>query len=117
MTPAPQRRPPEIVRGQDIGFVVEQDGIPEREFKTRLATFFGTVAWVRVAYLAGVTYEAAGPMHIALCVRGQPGQNRIFAERVGQIFASIFGSHEHIDIIWITPDQTRLAQVCQPFYG
>jgi hypothetical protein len=50
-------------------------------------------------------------------VQGQPGQSRIFAERVGNIFASIFGSHEHIDTIWLTPEMlVELAKVCRPFF-
>jgi hypothetical protein len=55
--------------------------------------------------------------NVALCVRGQPGQNRMFAERVGRVFAAIFGSHEHLDVIWLTPEQEiSLAKVCRPFY-
>lgn len=117
MNEQPSRKPSEEVRVCQINFVVEQDGTPERELKSKLVAFFNRAAWVRVAYLARVTYEDGGPMHVALCVRGQPGQNRVFGQRVGEIFASVFGSHEHIDVIWITPDQeTVLVKVCRPFY-
>ena len=54
---------------------------------------------------------------MVLCVRGQPGQNRMFGNRVGEVFASLFGSHEHLDIIWITPEQeAALVRVCRSFY-
>jgi SseB protein C-terminal domain len=113
----PSRRPFEELRARAINFVAEQDGQPERNLKTKLVALFGQLQLVRIAYLACVQYENAGPLEVALCVRGQPGQNRMFAARVGEVFASIFGSHEHLDIIWITPEQeTALTRVCRPFY-
>lgn len=112
------RKPSKELRVRKISFIVEQDGIPERELKSELVALFNRAAWVRVAYLVRVTYEETGPTHVALCVRGQLGQNRIFGQRVGEIFASIFGSHEHIDVIWITPEQEpALSKVCRPFYS
>jgi hypothetical protein len=117
MRQLPKQRSPEELRVGSVNFILEQDGVPERELKAKLVTFFNSAAWVKVAYLAQVTYQDAGPSHVALCVRGQPGQNRIFAERVGTLFASIFGSHEHMDVLWITPEQEiALARVCRPFY-
>lgn len=118
MSGDPNRKRYEELRVRRIDFITEQDGPPERELKGKLVALFNRAAWVRVAYLVRVTYEDNGPMHVALCVRGQPGQNRVFGQRVGEIFASIFGSHEHIDVIWITPEQeTALSRVCRPFYG
>ena len=117
MSQQPNQRPSEDVRVSKVYFVAEQDGTPERELKNKLVMLFNRAAWVNVAYLARVTYENAGPMHVALCVRGQPGQNRVFGQRVGEIFASVFKSHEHIDVIWIAPEQEiLLAKVCRPFY-
>jgi hypothetical protein len=98
-------------------FVCEQDGPPEREFKKGLVAFLERAPFVNRAYLARVTYGTSSELHVALCVKGQPGQNRLFAERAGSIFASIFGSHEHVDIIWLMPDQeVALAKVCRPFF-
>jgi len=105
------------IRIQQLHFLGEQDGPPEQELKKQLTAFLGGAHWVRVAYLARVTYEDKGCATVALCVRGQPGQARVFAERVGRVFASIFGSHEHLDIIWLAPEQeAALMQVCQPFF-
>ena len=111
---APRRLEQVIV--QTVSFVGEQDGPPERELKEKLAVLFAQLQLVRTAYLVRVRYGEEGPVHVALCVRGQPGQNRMFAERVGRIFASIF-SHEHLDTLWLTPEQeVSLKQVCPAFY-
>jgi len=105
------------VRIHQLYFLGEQDGPPEQELKEQLAALFARAQWVRTAYLARVTYEKMGPVNVALCVRGQQGQNRVFAQRVGSVFASIFGSHEHLDIIWLAPEQeAALTQVCPPFF-
>jgi hypothetical protein len=97
------KRRSDLIRMQRVVFLCEQDGLPERELKIRLTQFFER-AFVRRAHLARVAYEQGGATHVALCVRGQPGQDRIFGERVGEIFASIFGSHEHIDVIWLAEE-------------
>jgi len=39
-------------------------------------------------------------------------------EKIGKIFASMFGSHEHLDIIFLDGQQEHeLAKVCSPFFG
>ena len=102
---------------QKINFIGEQDGPPERELKAELTVLFAKLRLVTTAYLARITYGDAGTVQVALCVRAQPGQNRMFAERVGRIFGAMFGSHEHLDIIWLTPEQEpALTKVCRPFY-
>jgi hypothetical protein len=106
------------VRPRKCAFVGEQDGPPEEELKNKLVILFGQLRLVNIAYLAVVRYGDAVSPNVALCVRGQPGQNRMFAERVGRVFAAIFDSHEHLDVIWLTPEQEIiLAKVCHPFYG
>jgi len=109
---------PQRVNVQTIIFIGEQDGPPERELKTELTALFGQLRLVTTAYLARVRYGDAGTVQVALCVRGQPGQNRMFAERVNRIFGPMFGSHEHLDIIWVTPEEEpALRSVCRPFYA
>lgn len=110
-------RPPQQIVVQDVSFVGEQDGPPERELKKKLTVLFEQLQLVRTAYLARVRYDNADPVHVALCVRGQPGQNRMFADRVNQVFSSMFGSHEHLDTLWLTSEQeVPLKQVCHAFY-
>ena len=116
MNPDMGTRRLEIIRVQRMCFLGEQDGPAERDLKNKLVELFDRLRMVRTAYLARLTYGDDGPVSMALCVRGQPGQNRMFAERVGKIFGLIFGSHEHLDIIWLMPQQeTELASVCRPF--
>jgi SseB protein C-terminal domain len=117
MTESKTPRPPQQIVVRSIDFVGEQDGPPERELKEKLTVLFGQLQLVRTAYLALVRYDNAGPLHVALCIRGQPGQHRMFAQRVNQVFSAMFGSHEHLDTIWLTPDQEiSLRQVCRAFY-
>ncbi len=111
-------RPPQQVNVQTVYFLGEQDGPPEQELKSKLVILFGQLRLVNIAFLAVVRYGDAESPNVALCVRGQPGQNRMFAESVGRVFALLFGSHEHLDVIWLTPEQeTSLAKVCRPFFG
>ena len=111
-------RPPQQIVVQTVSFLGEQDGAPEQELKNELVILFGQLRLVDVAYLAVVRYGDTAMPNIALCVRGQPGQDRTFAELVGRVFGSMFGSHEHLDVIWLTPEQeTSLAKACRPFYG
>jgi len=110
-------RPPQMVTVQTVHFIGEQDGPPERELKEKLIVLFGQLKLVKIAYLARVKYRETGLAGVALCVRGQPGQERMFAKRVGKVFSPMFASPEHLDVIWLTPDQeTSLAKVCTPFY-
>lgn len=110
-------RSPQRINVQTVNFIGEQDGPPERELKTELTALFGQMRFVRTAYLARIRYGEAGTVQVALCVRGQPGQYRMFAERVGRVFGPMFGTHEHLDVIWLTPEEESvLAKICHPFY-
>jgi hypothetical protein len=111
-------RPPQQIVAQIAHFLGEQDGPPEQDLKNKLVILFGQLRLLNIAYLAVVRYGDAASSNVALCVRGQPGQNRMFAERGGRVFASVFGSHEHLDVIWLTAEQeSSVAKVCRPFYG
>lgn len=111
------RRPAEKLRVREIQFIEEQDGDAERDLKAKLVTLFDQLRLVRIAYLARVQYDSSDSVDVAVCVRGQRGQDRMVAERVGQVFASIFARDQHCDIMWITPEQeTALTKVCRPFY-
>ncbi len=99
-----------------VRFVGEQDGPPERELKRRLVQFFQNEQTVSAAYLARVMYPDES-YAVALCLRSGIGRHRRLAEKVGKIFASIFGSHEQLDIIFLSEtQQIELAIVCKAFF-
>lgn len=109
---------PEKIGVPQVRFVGEQDGPPERELKDRLTEFFHRDASVKAAYLAKVTYNESSPVSIALCLRTLFGPDPGLAEKVGRIFASMFGGHEHLDIVFLSDVQeAELAQKCSRFFG
>jgi SseB protein C-terminal domain len=110
------KKNPEEFRVPQLQFLGEQDGPPERELKFRLAQFFQSDQSVTTAYLARVAYGGES-FAVALCLRARFGFDRGLAEELGKIFASIFGSHEHLDIIFLSEaQQSELAIVCKPFF-
>ena len=109
---------PEEIRAPQLHFVGEQDGPPERELKERLADFFRRDQSVKAAYLARVSYDDPSRISVALCLRTQFGPDHGMAEKIGRIFAAMFGSHEHLDIVFPTPEQeAALAKVCASFFS
>jgi hypothetical protein len=68
-------------------------------------------------YLARVAFESASDEVIALCILAQQPQDSLLRE-IGAVFASLFGRDQHLDILFVDPDQEReLARVCVPFFG
>lgn len=117
LRPKSKKHPQEIHVPQ-LRFIGDQDGPPERELKERLADFFRRDQSVKAAYLARISYGDPSRVSVALCLRTQFGPDRGMAEKVGRIFATMFGSHEHLDIIFPTIEQeAALAKVCAPFFS
>jgi len=115
--PKPGRHPQEIAVSPPQ-FCGEQDGPPERELKERLAQFFERDQSVKIAYLANVIYGGQPSASVALCLRTQFGRDRGLAEKIGGVFASIFGPREYLDIIFLDDKQeAELAKICAPFFG
>jgi len=107
----------DVLRVGTIHFVDEQDGEAERDLKAKLVTLFDQLHLIKIAYLACVQYDNAESVDVAVCVRGLRGQDRMVAQQVSQVFASIFARDQHVDVVWITPEQeAALAKVCRPFY-
>lgn len=100
----------------EIEFVGEQDGPPERLLKERLSSMFVFHKQLKRAYLAQVRYASEGG--VALCVRSADERNQKITEVIGETFASIFGAHEHLDIVFVSETQeVALRNVCRPFYS
>lgn len=110
-------RPTEEVRPPVIKFVGEKDGSPKRELKGRFIKLFRDEPTVQRAYLARTDYGDAAGVNVALCVKSSVGQNMPLVSGVSAIFGEMFGSHEHLDVLFIRDDQEQqLRVVCTPFY-
>jgi hypothetical protein len=112
------RKRPEEIEVPKVSFLGEQNGVPESELKYRLVEFFQRDQNVIKAYLARVAYDAQPSVVVALCLCTQFGHDRAVAEKIGKLFASMFGGHEHLDIMFLgEEDESKLAKVCPPFFG
>lgn len=99
-----------------LQFLGEQDGVPERELKERLVEYLRQSSKVQAAYLARVAYGGSA-VNVALCLRAKGGPDRDVAENAGRVFASMFGRHEHMDIVFVDQRQeSQLAKACAPFF-
>ena len=108
-----RRRETEIHVQNIVRFVGEQDGEPELLLKNALVAELRVVPQVKRAYLAQVEY--ADGVHVALCLAAS--DDRLLVERISSCFAQIFAQEEHLDILFLTPDQeTELERVCTPFH-
>lgn len=98
-------------------FVAEQDGAPERDLKARFVEIFQREPTVERAYLAVGEHNDGTGAHVTLAMRCSCGENRQLIDKLADIFSSMFGSHEHLDIMFIGEDEERqLRTVCAPFY-
>jgi len=92
--------------------------VPEQDLKRELTALFQSRSGVESAYLAVVSYQNESDHSIALCITGviDPDRSEI-AKAVSDIFARMFGAHEHLDVLFPTDAQRgELRQVCQPFF-
>ena len=111
-----KRETVEFYRGQ-VRFIAEQDGAIEQKFKQKLTDLFQDRKTITKAYLAAADYGTPTTFTVALCLRASPSPDRALVKSVSTVFASIFSSAEHLDIIFIDEEQEmRLMQVCCPFY-
>lgn len=108
---------PQKFRVQEIRFVGEQDGEPERLIKNKLDFLFRTEAKVSRAYLATANFGERTPTGVVLAIRVDSGAENNLVNRVAEIFASIFNAREHLDVMFLSEEQElQLKRVCQPFY-
>ena len=113
--PAPRR--PEPFRSRRVIFVGEQDGPSECELKAQLAQVFAAQNVSR-AYLARVEvdYKGSPAQSVALCLRAEADERLV--QKVGEIFASMFGKDVHMDIMFVSElQEAELAKCCRPFFN
>jgi len=123
-----------------LTFVGEQAGPAEDAFKSALRVRFATESRIRRAYLVRVAYPITGPqrsvlenrgsdgtaapVEIALCLAatedsGDDAEDARVAivKFVGEEFAKLFASSQHMDTLFLSEDQEReVAAVARPFY-
>jgi SseB protein C-terminal domain len=100
-----------------LHFVGEQSGAPEQELKDVLCSYFCTIRTVQRAYLARVSYDNDLSVNVALCICSSRGDHERIVGDIGKHFAELFGAHEHLDIIFVNPEQEKqLASICSPFF-
>lgn len=111
------KKHPQEMRMPEPMFLGEQDGLPERELKAKLNEFFRRDLSVRIAYLARVKYGEQAGVNIVLCLRTQFGPDPGLAEKIGRIFASMFGTNENLDLLFLNDAQENaLRKVVTPFF-
>jgi hypothetical protein len=102
---------------QDVHFIGEQDGRPERELKGRVTEVLRSQSNVLRAYLARVTYGDRPPVMASLCLRTQSNPDAALLERLSGVFASIFRRDQHLDILFLDDvHEAKLASRCRAFY-
>lgn len=95
----------------------EQDGPPERELKGHLIELFQREKGIRTAYLAQVAYAHDQENAVALCLRADHPNDEVIS-KIGQIFSSMFGAHEHLDILFLNDGQeAQLTKCCRAFWS
>jgi SseB protein C-terminal domain len=104
-------------RVSGLRFLQEQDGPPERELKGRLIALFQQEEGIRAAYLVQVAYADDQENAVALCLRvDRPNHDAI--GKIGQIFSTMFGAHEHLDILFLDDaTEAQLEGCCSAFWS
>lgn len=109
-------RTPNERREARIEFLGEQDGPSERELKTLLQTEFRRFPAIRRAYLARIGFAPGAAASVALCVAPSSKVDHAIVEAVSRVFASLFSSDAHLDVVFPDEEQeTDLQRVCKSF--
>jgi hypothetical protein len=113
-------KPIEAFRRPEVRFLGEQKGPTERTLTSKLSDGFASAGLVAHAYLVRVSYgNDPGAMNVVLAIRTKSGgDEKVLLPGISAAFASIFGPHEHLDILFIREDQENAVRaVCPPFYS
>jgi hypothetical protein len=106
---------PTDLEAADIVFVGEQDGPAESQLKVQLARLFARHPGVAQAYLARATLD--GQTSVVLAARADGVDQSELARQVGTVFARIFNTRAHLDVLFLDAErQTQVSRVCPAFY-
>lgn len=104
---------------KEILFIAEQDGEVEREFKNSIVSMLLRLKKVTRVYLTQVRYDAVvKAFNVAICYKLDRNDfDEAILKETTNIFKRKFGSHEHVDIIFLNSSQElKLREVCCPFF-
>jgi hypothetical protein len=97
-------------------FLAEQDGQAERELKAQWIQLFNRNINLHSAFLVRVRYSDSQEINVALCLDTAQVEPKL-VEGVGLVFHKMFGAHEHLDVMFLTPGQKlQIVKVAKPFY-
>jgi len=109
-------KPIERRRERRIEFLGEQDGVPERELKALLVTELRRFPSVQGAYLARIGFAPDAAPSVALCLVPSSRDDREIVQAVNRVFASLFSSGQHLDVVFIDEqEEADLRRVCPSF--
>jgi len=112
---SPQSHIPERHQASGLRFLTEQDGPSERLLKAKLVEFFNRDKSVQQAYLARV--EMNKLESVAVCLKTRFGEDLGMAEKIGRVFATVFGPDQFMDILFLTDErEAELRAACPPFF-
>jgi len=102
----------------DVNFVQEKTGDTETKLKDQIKVILAGFNNVKSAYLVLVEYSSTKTYSVALCVElFETGHEKDIVSAVSKKFSSIFGSSEHLDVIFINQKQKdEVNKVAKPFY-
>ena len=98
-------------------FLREQDGVVERELKSRLVEIFRQFQTVKAAYLVRISYTEVPGISVAVALVGGEEDAESIVPTIGAAFGSFFHANEHMDILFLNPSQIEaVAKVAANFY-
>ena len=89
----------------------------EQALKVKLTCLFSTEGHVQRAYLVRVSHSSDQSMSVLLAVYTGSAPDVELIGRVAEIFASLFNSDQHLDIVFVTHEQEiKIRTCCSPFF-
>jgi hypothetical protein len=105
-------------KAKSLLFLGEQDGVGERELKSKLCECFITAREVELAYLARVSFEETPGAQVALCLKGVAKNPSELIECLEKVFKQLFKTTQHLEIFFLSDEQvTQVGRVAKPFYS
>jgi hypothetical protein len=100
-----------------VSFLQEQDGVPERLLKERLARAFQSLPAVLEAYLVRVRYGESPEVKVALALHARESAYGALPDLIVSEFRKTFRTDQSLDILFLTRQQQKdISVIAKPFY-